>query len=192
MAYATLADIHLYRGIPTATTADDAIIAALIPRAQAAIEKYCDRAFEATATATRYFDAVRDVSPDRQTLYLDEDLCSITLITNGTATAVTKYVSEPRNVTPYREIRLKGTAGESFTYSTEPEDAITIRGKWAYSIAPPADIVQATVRWVAYMYAQKDASSFDVTAFPDAGVMTVPQGIPRDVREMLDRYRRIR
>jgi hypothetical protein len=48
------------------------------------------------------------------------------------------------------------------------------------------------VRLVAYMYAQKDASIFDVTAYPDAGVLMVPQGMPRDVRETLDRYTRLR
>lgn len=187
MAYASLTELKLYRGIPTSTTADDAILSACLTRAQAQIDAYCDRTFEATATATRYYDAVRDVSADGRTLYLDADLCSITLITNGTGTAVTKYVTTPANGTPYREIRLKGSAGESFTYSDDPENAISICGRWAYSTKAPADIVQATIRLAAYMYAQKDASIFDVTAFPGEGVMNVPQGMPRDVREILDR-----
>lgn len=193
MAYASLADIKIYRGINTATsgslasTKDDVILAACLTRAQAQIDAYCDRTFEAAATATRSFDAVRDVSDDGRTLYLDADLCSITTITNGTAVAVTKYVTVPTNVTPYREIRLKASAGESFTYSDDPEGAITVRGKWAYSTKAPADIVQATIRLAAYMYAQKDVSTFDVTAFPGEGMMTVPQGLPKDVREILDR-----
>jgi len=137
--------------------------------------------------ATHRFDAVRDVSDDGRTLYLDADLAEVTTITNGTAVAVTKYVTVPVNSTPYREIRLKQSAGELFTYSSDPENAISVRGKWAYSTSAPADIVQATIRLAAYMYAQKDASVFYVTAFPGEGVMTVPQGIPRDVREILDR-----
>lgn len=192
MAYASLTDIKIYRGINTATsgtsasTKDDVILQACLTRAQAQIDAYCDRTFEAAATATRYYDAVRDVSDDRKTLYLDADLAEVTTITNGTGNAVTKYVAEPRNVTPYRSIRLTGAAGELYTYEDEPEDAITVRGKWAYSTAAPADVVQATVRLAAYLYAQKDSSVFDVTAFPGEGVMTVPQGMPRDVREILD------
>ncbi len=192
MAYASLTELKLYRGIPTSTTADDAILSACLTRAQAQVDTYCDRTFEAAATSTRHFDAVRDVSDDRRTLYLDDDLAEITTITNGTANAVTKYVTVPVNHGPYSEIRLKLSAGELFTYSSDPESAISVRGKWAYSTSAPADVVQATIRLAAYMYAQKDASVFDVTAYPDAGVMTVPQGIPRDVREILDRYSRIR
>lgn len=188
MAYASLADLKLYRGIPTATTSDDTLLSACLTRAQAQVDAYCDRTFEAAATATRYYDAVRDVSADGKTLYLDDDLCSITTITNGTGNAVTKYVTEPRNVTPYREIRLKASADELFTYEDDPEDAITVRGKWAYSASAPSDIAQATVRLAAYMYAQKDASTFDVTAIAGEGMMTIPQGIPRDVREILDRH----
>lgn len=187
MAYASLTELKLYRGIPTSTTADDAILSACLTRAQAQIDVYCDRTFEATATSTRYFDAVRDVSSDGRTLYLDADLAEITTITNGTANAVTKYVTVPVNHGPYREIRLKASAGELFTYSGDPESAISVRGKWAYSTKAPADIVQATIRLAAYMYAQKDSSVFDVTAFPGEGVMNVPQGMPRDVREILDR-----
>lgn len=187
MAYATLAEIKIYRGIATTNTVDDAILTSCLTRAQEQIDVYCDRTFEATATSTRYFDAVRDVSSDGRTLYLDADLAEVTTITNGTAVAVTKYVTVPVNSTPYREIRLKQSAGELFTYSSDPESAISVRGKWAYSTKAPADIVQATIRLAAYMYAQKDASIFDVTAFPGEGVMTVPQGIPRDVREILDR-----
>jgi len=187
MAYATLAQLKIYRGIDLGTQTDDAILQNCLDRAQEQIDAYCDRTFEATATSTRSFDAVRDVSDDGRTLYLDADLAEVTTITNGTAVAVTKYVTVPVNSTPYREIRLKQSAGELFTYSSDPENAISVRGKWAYSTSAPADIVQATIRLAAYMYAQKDASVFDVTAFPGEGVMTVPQGIPRDVREILDR-----
>lgn len=187
MAYATLVQLKVYRGIDLATTDDDAILQQCLTRAQAQVEAYCDRVFEATATATRYYDAVRDVSDDQRTLYLDEDLCAITTITNGSGVAVTKYVTEPVNSTPYHAIRLKQSAGELWTYSSDPESAISVRGKWAYSTNAPADIVQATIRLAAYLYAQKDASTFDVTAYPDAGMLTVPQGMPKDVREILDR-----
>jgi hypothetical protein len=192
MAYASLSDLKLYRGIGTTSTSDDVLLTALLGRAQKQVESYCGRVFEAAVTATRSYDAIRDTSPDRRTLYLDDDLCEVTTITNGTAVEVTKYVTEPVNEAPYHAIRLKLSAGELFTYSSDPESAISVRGKWAYSTAAPADVVHATIRLAAYLYAQKDASVFDVTTFPDAGVMTLPQGMPRDVKIILEPYRRIR
>ena len=39
-----------------------------------------------------------------------------------------------------------------------------------------------------FKYRQKDAQVFDVTAVPDAGVITVPQGIPADVKRILRSY----
>lgn len=192
MAYASLAELKEYRGISSSVITDDGLLGMLLTHASRQIDGYTGRTFGATATATRTYDAVRDVSPDKRTLYLDDDLCEVTTITNGTGNAVTKYVTEPQNVTPYYAIRLKASAGEVFTYEDDPEDAITVRGKWGYSETPPADIRHATIRLAAYMYAQKDSSVFDTTAFPEAGVMTVPQGMPRDVREILDHYRKVR
>jgi len=68
---------------------------------------------------------------------------------------------------------------------------VYISGKWSYSSSAPDDIVHACVRLSAYYFRQKDAQVFDVTAIPDAGVITMPQGIPADVKLMLEPYRRI-
>jgi hypothetical protein len=195
--YASLAEVKLYRGIPTDTTSDDALLTALIARACSAIDHYCHRVFEAPTTAsTHYFDAIRDISDDRRTLYLDEDLCSITTITNNNATstavATTHYTTEPRNVTPYYAIRLNWRADSLWTWSEAPEDAITVYGRWGYATTVPDDIKHATIRLTNYLYSQKDASVFDVTVYPDSGVMTVPQGMPRDVQVILDPYRKLR
>lgn len=193
--YATLAEVKLYRGIATTKTSGDVLLSALITRAVQAIDRYCDRVFETptTAAATHYFDAVRDVSDDRKTLYLDDDLCAITTVVNGDGetVATTHYTTEPRHRTPYRAIRLTARADADWTYDDAPEDAIQVSGRWAYATTAPADIKHATIRLTAYMYAQKDASVFDITAFPDSGVMTVPQGMPRDVREILDGYKKL-
>ena len=190
--YTTVAQVKLYRGIPTANTADDALLTALIAGAVTAIDSYCGRSFAAPSTAaTRYFDAVRDTSDDRRTLYLDDDLASVTSIVNaGTTVATTHYVTEPRNATPYYAIRLNYLADDLWTWQTSPEDAISVTGRWGYATAAPADIQHAAVRLAAYYYAQKDASTFDVT-FYGGGEMTIPQGIPADVRIILDHYRKI-
>jgi len=193
--YATLAEVKLYRGVATTHTSDDALLTALITRAVQQIDRHCDRTFSAPTTAeTHYFDAVRDVSDDRRTLYLDDDLAEIETVVNGDGKTITNtaYVPEPRNRRPYHAIRLTWDAYGLWTWTTRPEDAIKITGKWAYSTAAPADIKHATIRLAAYMYAQKDSNVYDVTAMPDAGVMTVPQGMPRDVKLILDDYKKLR
>jgi hypothetical protein len=195
VAYASVTDVKLYRGISTltggtgASTSDDAILTVLVAAAQKQIDSYCGRTFEAASTSERTFDAVTDV--DGQRLWLDADLASVSVITNGSGTAVTKYVTEPRNVGPYYAITLKASAAESWEYTDDPEGAISVVGYWAYSTAAPADIKMAATRLAAYLYAQKDSQVFETTMFPDAGVMTVPSGMPKDVQELLRPYRRL-
>ena len=54
-----------------------------------------------------------------------------------------------------------------------------------------AAIQRADIRRAAYMYAHKVAQVFDVPMYPGAGIMTGPQGMPRDVQELLRPERRI-
>lgn len=192
MAYVTTTAFKAYRKITG--TKDDGLIADLITRSQRQIETYTHRTFAATTTACRYYDAVRDVSDDRRTLYLDEDLCEIESVVNGdgTTVATTHYTTNPRNETPYHSLRMTWLSDSDWTWSDAPEDAIKVTGKWAYSTAAPADIQHATIRLATYLYSQKDASVFDVTLIPGEGVMQVPQGLPRDVRIILDPYRKLR
>lgn len=192
MAYCVAADVKTYLGVAAAT--DDALITALIARAQQAIDTHTMRTFEASANTERTFDTSRDIVGP--TLWLDEDLCSIDEITNGDGTEVTstQYTTEPRNETPYFAIRLLSSASiiwETDTTNYDHEDSITVSGKWAFSTTPPADIVHACIRLAAYFYRQKDAQVFDTTATPELGIITVPQGIPRDVELILKPYIRI-
>lgn len=193
MAYTTAATVKAYLGTTSAT--DDTLILALIDRAQAEIEIYTGRSFQHSSVgATRYFTVGQDTYG--RVLRLDEDLCKIDQIVtdaDGTPTTVssTEYITYPRNIAPYYEIKLLSSTTKSWTYSDDPENGVTITGKWSYSTDPPADIVHACVRLTAYMYRQKDSQVFDVTAIPDAGVISVPQGIPADVKLMLNPYRRI-
>lgn len=190
MAYATLAELRALLGYEPANVDDDALLTALLGRAQAIIEQRTGRRFEAVA-ATRYYDPTRDCLG--QTLRLDADLLEPTLVRNGNGATVSasQYVLRPSGGPPYRQIVLKESSGLTWTYVDDPEDAISIAGSWGYSVVAPPDIVQATLRLAAYMYRQKDAQVYDVSAEPSAGVITVPQGIPRDVRLTLDSYREL-
>lgn len=190
MAYCTAAECKTYLGITTAT--DDALIANLISAAQAYIDAKMGFSFEASADTERTFDAVADV--DGYTLTFDTWCCSITSITNGDGTAVTsdQYVTEPRNSTPFYAIRLRSSAGISWTYSDDPEDAIVGDCKWAWSEIADNDINQACIRLVAWLYRQKDTSAdADRPLLTGDGNIIMPSAFPADVMTYLQPYRRL-
>lgn len=189
MAYCTTAQVKSYLGITG--SGDDALLATLIAAAQAHIDAHCERTFEAESDTTRYCDAIADV--DGSLLILPGDLCAITSVTNGDSTAVSgsSYVTEPRRATPFWGLRLKQSATISWTYSTTPENAIAIVGRWAYSTSAPDDVVQACIRLAAYLYRQKDNA-----ADLDRGVVVgnatlLPATIPADIALFLRSYVRV-
>lgn len=190
MAYTTVSLLKTYLGATTSN--DDTLLTALIARAQAIIDAYCQRTFEASANTSKTFDADRDT--DGAWLYLDEDLASINTVTNGDGdvlTASTEYMTEPRNRTPYFAIKLISQSGLSWTWTTAPENAITISGKWAYSTTAPDDIVHATLRLAAYLYRQRDnAADLDRPVY--VGNATIlPAQLPSDIKTILAPYRRL-
>ena len=190
MAYCSLAQLKAYVG--ATDNDDDALLTDCITRAEAVIDRATKRTFEASADSTRTFDAQQDVAG--RTLYLDADLCAITSITNGDGAAITalQVVSEPRNHAPYYALTLKASTGLAWTYETDPEDAISVTGRWAYSTTPPADIEQACVRLAAWLYRQKDSSSdLDRPMVSMDGATLLPAQIPADVQRMLQPYVRV-
>jgi len=190
MAYTTTADVKAYLGISGG--GDDDLIEVLIDAAQAYIDAETGRTFEASSNTSKYFDCAAPFV-DGRTLYFGEwEAASIDSVTNGDGDTIDSsyYVTLPRNTTPYYGIKLLGSSGLSWTYIDDPESAIEVSAKWAYSASPPDDIVHATKELAAYLYRQKDAQVFDTTAFPEAGVIQVPKGVPMTVRLIISRYRK--
>lgn len=190
MAYCSIDDVKLYLTI-TADD-DDALLQSLVDAAQKLIDTYCKRTFEATADTTRTFDAKYDIDDEGLMLWLDHDLVAITSVTNGDGTTVTgsQYVTEPRNHRPIYGLKLKEGGDVVWTYSTTPENAISIVGRWAYSTAAPADVKQACIRLAAFLYRQKDNSGDVTTEVIQTGMGTAiaPSSMPRDVRYALNPY----
>jgi hypothetical protein len=190
--YATLDQLKTYVG--ATDTTDDLLLTDCLTRAQAMIDSATSRRFEAAADSTRTFDGVVDVSRGGRTLWLDGDLCALTSITNGDGGSVTpvQVVSEPRNSTPYYALTLKASSGLVWTYETDPEDAISVTGRWAYSVTPPADIEQACIRLAAWLYRQKDSSAdLDRPVVSADGATLMPAQVPADVQAILKLYRRV-
>jgi len=198
MAYATIALVTQYQNFDsdyTSDAADYTVLEALIPRAQAIIDTYTGRTFEQSSDI-RYYDSVLDV--DGLTLMLDEDLVTIDTggIVNGDGTVLSDsdYVLEPRNRTPKFGITLKGSTGYSWEADSEddPENAISVDGKWGFSATAPDDIVHACIRLTHWLYKQRNAG-YDIAqpAVSPQGVMLMPGALPRDIKTLLDPYRRL-
>jgi len=188
MAYTTLAAVKEYMGLSASNTTDDDLINSLIVQGQSFIDHYCRRSFE-ESTQTRYYDAIDNVVNGM--LFLDQDLLSVTTLTvDGNVYASSVYTLLPRNISPKSSVTLKKSSGKQWTYTTDPEDSISIEGTWGYSSTPSDDIVYVTNRLVTYYYRKKDAQVFDDVAFSQAGVVTVPKGFPQDILQILGQYRR--
>lgn len=188
--YFTLTDVRAY--LNTDSTADDALLSTLIGRASALVETHCGRTFVARAE-TRVYDAVADVH--RGDLLLDDDLLTVTTLTNGDGAeiAASAYVLLPANHTPKYAIRLKASSSVSWTYNTDPEQAISVNGSWGYhnGTAAPEDVRHATARLAAWLYKQRDAP-FENTGLPELGEVIIPTALPADIQRTLAPYVRVR
>jgi uncharacterized phiE125 gp8 family phage protein len=188
MAYITLADLRGYRGIDA--TADDALLQAAIASATRYVEFKTGRYFEAQ-TATRYYlEDARD-REDTTKLHLDEDLLTITTLSNGdsSATAITSanYWLLDRNLgPPYHWIKLYSNTGVYWQWDIDCW--VSVAGTWGYRATCPADLKQAVRVLASYYYHQKDTSTYDVTAVPEAGVMVIPQGVPKTTMDVITSY----
>jgi hypothetical protein len=187
--YCTLAQVRKYVDVKKASnTSDDVLISDLITRASKRIDTYTGRTFT-ERTETRRFDAVRDVQGQR--LWVDDDLLAVDSITNGDGTAIiaSDYVLEPANEAPKYAIKLLASSSESWTYNTDPEQAISVTGDWGYmaGTVAPSDIQHAAIRLTAWYYQQREAP-FETVAFPEVGAVVVTQAIPPDITAILNNY----
>lgn len=193
--YCALDELKTELGIASSIVEDDEVLQQALEDARALIEGPggAGRLFQVTSDTTRRLDAVGDVDADLFTLYLDEDLCQITSITNGDGTTVTagQYATNPRNATPWYAIQFKWSSSAAWTFSTSPENSISITGRWGYSITAPDDIHRAHKRLASWYYRAK-ASQADVDRplLTPGGVTILPSKIPGDVMAILDGYRR--
>ncbi len=205
MAYVTIAECIEYGGFDSDFSSDASdfdkdqsytLLENLIPRAQAIIDEYTGRTFEASSDI-RYFDASEDVRG--MTLLLDEDLLWDTdvTITNGDGTSFkdSDYVTEPRNDNPVWGITLLGSTGYDWEESADGdvENAISVDGKWGFSAAPPNDIKHATIRLVRWLYKQRTGEiESDSPLITPQGIMVMPAKLPSDVLAILNLYRKPR
>lgn len=186
--YCTVQNVKDYQRISSST--DDDLLEMFIEIASRDIDMVCDRRFYG-ASETRKFNPVKDA--EGNLLLLDFDLQSVSGITNGDGVAVAsdKYVLEPTNFTPKYGIRLKRSGSVVWTFTTDPEEAISVTGVWGYvsGTVPPAQIKHACIRLAFWYYKQKDAP-FEATGLPGSDQVTAPVAMPTDVERILEPFKR--
>lgn len=215
MAYTTLAKVKRYLKIPNGETSDDDLLQDFVTQSQSIIEGISERRFESISDSVRKFDAVgykdyQDVTGmvynsgnsiynyDRRVLWFNNyDCCQITQVINGDNTVIAnnQYVTLPINAIangdPFFAIRLKMNSSIVWTWNDFPDAAISVTGRWAYSINPNADIVYATTVLAAHMYRKKDNSSdVDRSFVTETGLVTQVR-LPQDVMTIVNQYRRL-
>lgn len=190
MAYATLAQLREFKRIKTASENDDDLMERLLDAATRWIEgpAGAGRVFKVDTDTTRYFSAD---AITKRVLWLDKDLAALVSITNGDSVTVpTNQVRTiPRNEAPYNRIELLPTSAYSWNTTNDGEVAVT--GKWGYSLTPPDDIVQVTLRLAGWYYDQmKTSQEGDRPLVTGDGFMVMPTRIPHDVGATAWAYRR--
>jgi hypothetical protein len=173
---------------------DDGVIERMIDGASRYIDSETKRTFYAR-TETRLFDC-----PSGRTLWLDDDLLSITTLTNGDGVVITStdYVLEAPNRYPKYAICLRDTSSLTWqpTSAGSYEQAISVLGTWGWLSSPtasvPPDIKMATEQIVVAAYhrrmGQNMTSTSTVTA---AGVVITPEDIPAFARRVISLHTRM-
>lgn len=159
---------------------DDVLLDALISGASKAINNYCKRIFQIDDETTRTFtkSSVREDAFDGAVLLLDEDLAEAPSSVTGDPTV--RYI--PENDPPYYALEIVDASWES---------VVEIVGYWGYSKTPPPDIEFACLRLVKWMHDLRDTSKGNVVVVTPEGRVLLPQGLPSDIREFINPYKRV-
>jgi hypothetical protein len=132
--YATLANLKDWLttrgGQQSYDSADDSMIEQVIEAASRYIDSETGRTFY-PRVETRYYDL-----PDGREIWLDDDLLTVTTLTNGDGTVLTTtyYYLYPKNRSPKWKIVMKESSTYSWSYDGygNTEGVITVVGTWGY------------------------------------------------------------
>lgn len=151
MSYCSLADLKSYL-IGSATSGEEALLQRMLDAATARIDSRTQRTFQAASDTSRTFDADGD-SILLGELWLDDDLSHLTSVINGDGADITAdIIHSPRNNTPWYALSIKPSSSAYWTYQDDPQNAITVTGRWAFltrrniiALSRASNVVTATV-----------------------------------------------
>jgi hypothetical protein len=190
-AYASITDFKAYARITSTDTTDDGVIGDILESASKLIDTETRRTFYARVE-TRLYDV-----PDTDTLYIeDDDLLTVTTLTNGDSTVLTTtdYILLPANSYPKYAIKLKDSSTYSWAEdsSGNSEQAISILGTWGYSSSAPADIKEACLEIATAFYHRRFGENMATeSTMTTGGVIVTPRDIPASARSIIANYARL-
>ena len=190
-AYASITDFKAYARITSTDTTDDGVIGDILESASKLIDTETRRTFYARVE-TRLYDV-----PKTDTLYIeDDDLLTVTTLTNGDSTVLTTtdYILLPANSYPKYAIKLKDSSTYSWKEdsSGNSEQAISILGTWGYSSSAPADIKEACLEIATAFYHRRFGENMATeSTMTTGGVIVTPRDIPASARSIIANYARL-
>jgi hypothetical protein len=143
--YSRLDLVKGLKRITSVSAPDDLVLERMISAASRFIDNYTNRTFYPRVD-TRYYDVPRgaygefrrggESGMSRELLLLDDDLLSLTTLTNGDLSVIlpASYVLEDYNETPYWGIRLKYMSNVYWIWDStgNTERVISVLGEWGY------------------------------------------------------------
>jgi hypothetical protein len=184
MDYCDMATLLQYGGFTNPTSADEALLEHFISAASAFIDEKLGRTFaiasgEAPTGHTFSLDNGLLCSYSGRVLWLDEDLCSVPTYAEVPAPTVTIIPMIP----PYLRIVRALDSG----YWPNPT---VLTGYWAYSMTPPALIVQLCLRLATWFHRSKEGEEQDRPIVTPGGIVILPSALPKDIQDIFEVYRR--
>ena len=180
--------VRSFQQTPVGDSTQDAIIAALITRASAAISQYCDTVFTASEDTARDFiyrgGNRLDLAP-----FLARDITSVVIDPTGTplTLASSAYSLRPLPAPDgiYRYLRLHSPTRPP----GDTEQVVRVTGDWGYETVPP--VVEHWTIVTVTEWLRRDVQAFSTTLNAATDIVERPEALPRAARAGLAHYRRV-
>lgn len=191
MAYATLAELKVFIGIPD--TVDDATLQVALDASQEQVDAFTGRRFSPDGSAVvRYYGAINNQTVHIDPLATTTDL-AVAVDQDGDGTFEDTFVLDvdyrlapfnaPATAKPWTSMRV-------ITGNTFPEGnrRVRVTARWGFS-AVPSSVKQATLIQASRLWKRKD-SPFGVAGSPEMGnELRLLAALDPDVQALLRPYR---
>lgn len=187
--YATLQEAKDYASITSTDATDDGVLEDLIEMASRFIDTQTLRTFYAR-TETRSFNV-----PNGRKLTLDDDLISITTLTNGDDEVLTTsdYILLPNNATPKFAIQLKQSSTKKWELDSDSnsEQVITVAGSWGWAASVPDQIKTAALEIFKSANGRRKGKNVGgIARVTAAGIVITPQDITGVAKGIINSFRK--
>lgn len=212
--YISLDEFHAMKRVSSTDNTDDVSICFLIESASRYIDHNCSRRFYLNGQETHYFDVpgweafingggsyytgyTMQPSWNEPKLRMDDDLYSVTTVTNGDGTTLvenTDFVSLPYNAAPKYALSVINNMLWKTNSIGSAIKVISVTGQWGFCpIANvPADIAEATFMIASAAYARRTGENVtNRVAITSAGAVIAPDDVPSKAWDSIKCHMRV-